>query len=122
MAFKSLNQYNAEKNKGFFTLQNDGEYADVIFIYKSVGDVMIADVHYIKSSEYSGYVHCCGAGCPACEKGIRIQNKIFIPLYVIAKNGETLAKPEIRYFDRTTYFEPQLMADVFERLVALESP
>ena len=36
-------------------------------------------------------------------------------MYVIAKNGETLAKPEIRYFDRTTYFEPQLMADVFNK-------
>jgi len=115
MAFKTLTQYNAEKNKGFFTLVNDGEYADVIFLFQSVSDVMIADVHYVKSSEYSGYVHCCGQGCPACEKGIRIQNKIFIPLYVIAKNGETFDTPEIAYFDRTTYFEPQLMADVFNK-------
>lgn len=108
MAFKTLNQYNAEKNKGFFTLQNDGDYADVIFMYRGIEDVMIADVHYIKSAEYSGYVHCCGDGCPACEKGIRVQNKIFIPLYNISDN-------EIQYFDRTTFFEPQLMSDVFNK-------
>ena len=90
MAFKTLNQYNAEKNKGFFTLQNDGDYADVIFMYRGIEDVMIADVHYIKSAEYSGYV------------------QIFIPLYNISEN-------EIQYFDRTTFFEPQLMSDVFNK-------
>lgn len=115
MAFKTLNQYIEEKDRGFFTLANDGEYADVIFLYRSTNDVMIVDSHYIKSSEYSGYVHCCEKGCPACEKGIRVQNKIFIPLYVLSKNGEALETPEIRYFDRTTYFKDQLMSDVFAR-------
>ena len=112
MAFKSLDQYTEEKNKNFFILQNDGEFADVVFMYRGIADVQIVDAHYIKSSEYSGYVHCCGEGCPACAKGIRVQNKIFIPLYVISKNGVPLETPEIRYFDRTTYFEPQLRADV----------
>lgn len=108
MAFKSMVQYNEERYGNFFTLQNDGNFADVIFLYQSKADVLIADVHYIKSAEYSGYVHCCGAGCPACAKGIRTQTKLFIPLYNISEK-------KIQFFDRTTMFESQLMNDVFDK-------
>lgn len=108
MAFKSVKNYNEERFGGFFLLRNDGDYADVIFLYEKVEDVLVADVHYIKSPEYSGYVHCCGRGCPACGKGIRTQTKLFIPVYNIAAN-------EIQFFDRTMKFEPQLQQDVFSR-------
>lgn len=108
MAFKSVKSYNEERYGGFFLLRNDGDFADVIFMYQKPEDVLVADVHYIKSSEHSGYVHCCGAGCPACAKGIRIQTKLFIPLYNISQN-------RIEYFDRTMKFEPQLQQDVFSK-------
>lgn len=108
MAFKTLDEYNGDKYRDFFVLPNDGDSADVIFLYRGTSDVMIGDMHYIKSADYSGYVHCCGNGCPACGKGIRVQSKILIPVYVISED-------KIKYFDRTTYFEPQLMADVFNR-------
>ena len=107
MAFKSLSEYNANKYKNLFVLKEDGESADVVILYRSIEDVMIIDAHYIKSDEYSGYVHCCGANCPACAKGIRVQNKIFVPVYNIKED-------EIQYFDRTTYFETQLTSDVFK--------
>lgn len=109
MAFKSLSQYQEDKNGDFFVLPNDGDYADVVFLYKSVNDVLVADVHYINTTSYKGYVHCCGAGCPACnhgEKGIRTDHKIFIPLYNINKN-------KIEFWDRTTYFEQVLQKSVF---------
>ena len=108
MAFKSMTQYNEERYGNFFTLQNDGNFADVIFLYQSKNDVLIADAHYIKSAEYSGYVHCCGVGCPACAKGIRTQNKLFIPLYNIAEK-------KIQFFDRSTKFEAQLKNDVLDK-------
>lgn len=108
MAFKSMVQYNEERYGNFFTLQNDGNFADVIFLYQSKADVLIADVHYIKSAEYSGYVHCCGTGCPACSKGIRTQTKLFIPLYNITER-------KIQFFDRSTKFESQLVNDVFDK-------
>ena len=108
MAFKSVQTYNEEKFGGYFLLRNDGDYADVIFLYESIADVLVADAHYIKSSDYSGYAHCCQAGCPACSKGIRTQNKLFIPLYNIGSN-------EIQFFDRTLRFEPQLQQDVFAK-------
>lgn len=108
MAFKSMKDYNEEKFGGLFLLRNDRDYADVIFLYPSVDDVLVADTHYVKSADYSGYVHCCGKGCPACAKGIRVQTKLFIPLYNIKDN-------EIQFWDRSIRFENQLNSDVFEK-------
>lgn len=108
MAFKSMTQYNQERYGGLFRLVNDNDHARVVFLYQSVDDVLIADTHYIKSGEFSGYVHCCGRGCPACAKGIRVQNKLFIPLYNLDDN-------EIQFWDRTTNFENQLNNDVFNK-------
>ena len=108
MAFKSVKQYNDERFGGLFLLRNDRDYADVVFMYRGVDDVLVADTHYIKSVEYSGYVHCCGRGCPACERGIRVQTKLFIPLYNIQAD-------EIQFFDRSMRFENQLNHDVFSR-------
>lgn len=109
MAFKSLSQYQADKNGEFFVLPNDGDYADVIFLYRSIEDVLVADVHYINTSVYKGYVHCCENGCPAChfgERGIRKDAKLFIPLYNLQKN-------KIEFWDRSTFFEQTLQKYVF---------
>ena len=108
MAFKKLKDYNEERFGGWFLLRDDGDYADVIFLYQSTDDVLVADTHYIKSSDYSGYVHCCGRGCPACNKNIRVQSKLFIPMFNITDK-------EVQFWDRSTRFEYQLMKDVFEK-------
>lgn len=109
MAFKSFSQYQEEKNGDFFVLPNDGDFADVVFLYRSTEDVLIADVHYISSPGYKGYAHCCGTGCPACsygERGIRLDHKLFIPLYNIQKN-------KIEFWDRSPFFESVLQKAVF---------
>lgn len=108
MGFKTIKSYNEDKFGGLFRLINDGDTADVIFLYEKEDDVLVADVHYIKSYDYSGYTHCCGRGCPACAKGIRTQTKLFIPLYNITTGS-------VEFFDRTMRFEPQLQADVFAK-------
>ena len=108
MAFKKVTDYNEERFGGLFLLRNDGDYADCIFLYRDIEDVLIAETHYIKSHDYNGYVHCCGNGCPACEKGIRTQTKLFIPLYNIHDK-------EIQFWDRSARFEQKLSADVFDR-------
>lgn len=114
MAFKSLSKYQEDKAGDFFVLRNDGDYADVVFLYRSVDDVMVGDMHYIMSANYKGYAHCCGAGCPACNyippshkyKGIKLDHKILIPLYNVTKN-------KIEFWDRNTFFEQKLQKDVF---------
>lgn len=109
MAFKSFSQYQEDKNGDFFVLPNNGDSAEVVFLYKSPDDVLVGDVHYLNTASYKGYVHCCGKGCPACnygERGIRVDHKIFIPLYNIQKN-------KIEFWDRTTFFEQVLQEKVF---------
>ena len=108
MAFKTVQNYNEEKFGNFFLLRNDGDFADVIFLYEKPEDVLVADVHYLKAGDESGYAHCCGKGCPACARGIRTQTKLFIPVYNIAED-------KIQFFDRSMRFEPQLQQDVFSR-------
>lgn len=108
MAFKSMKEYNDNRYSGLFRLVNDGDSARVVFLYRSQEDVLVASAHYIKSTDYTGYVHCCGRGCSACEKGIRVQDKLFIPLW----NED---QQEIQFWDRNTRFESQLVADVFSR-------
>lgn len=106
MAFKSVEAYNKEQYGGLFRLPNDQDCADVIFLYTQRADALVADTHYIKTADYSGYVHCTGRGCPACAKGIRKQTKIFVPLFNITDN-------ELQLWDRTPTFEPQLNTEVF---------
>lgn len=116
MAFKSMVEHNEERFKGLFLLQNDGDYADVVFMYSGVNDVMVADgVHYILSSDYTGYVHCCGSGCPACARNIRLQTRLFIPLYIVASSATTCTPGDVAFFDRSTRFEAQLQQDVFSK-------
>lgn len=109
MAFKTVDEFNKERGyDNYFTLRNDGDSADVVFLYRSTSDVLVADAHYIKSSDYTGYVHCCGRGCPACGKGISVRNKLFVPLYNINTN-------RIEFWDRSMFFENQLQQDVFSK-------
>lgn len=108
MAFRKLSEVNEERFGNLFILRNDGDYADVVFMYRNMDDVLTADTHYIKSADYTGYVHCNGRGCPACQKGIRVQPKLFIPLF-----NMTSGRPE--FWDRTRRFENQLMQDVFSK-------
>lgn len=108
MAFKKVTDYNEERFEGLFLLRNDGDFADVIFLYRDIEDVLVAATHYIKSHDYSGYVHCCGDSCPACEKGVKVQTKLFMPVYNIQAK-------EIQFWDRSVRFEQKLSSDVFDR-------
>lgn len=107
MGFKSMEQYDENRYGGMFRLINDGDYEDVVIMYQNKSEVLEADVHYLKSNDFSGYVHCLGGNeCPACKKGIKVQAKLFVPLFVISKK-------EILYFDRSPKFMALLENDVF---------
>lgn len=115
MAFKSVEQINEERYHSTFRLVHDNESADVIFLYRSQSDELHADVHYIKSATYSGYVHCLGQGCPVCalkksdgSQLIHVQEKLFIPVYNIAKG-------RIEFWDRNwkNTFLTQLDREIF---------
>ena len=109
MAFKTVDQFNKERGyDNYFSLRNDGDSAEVVILYRNSSDVLVCDAHYIKSNDYTGYVHCCGRGCPACGKGIPVRNKLFIPLY-------NLSTGKLEFWDRSMFFENQLNQEVFNR-------
>lgn len=123
MAFKTVEEFNNDRHLNKFVIQNDKESADVVFLYQSYSDMLVADAHYLKSASYSGYVHCCGNGCPICAikkadgtQAIRTQSKIFIPVYNINKKNPD--NPDetgvIEFWDRTPKFEQQFKQDVFD--------
>lgn len=116
MAFTSLTSYDAQRYEGFFRLANDNDYADVVFLYRSIQEVLVAECHYIKSVDWSGYVQCIGNGnnCPACQKGIRKNVEMFVPLYVLNSTDSLFSGPEIVFWDRTMTFQQQLQQDVFK--------
>lgn len=113
MAFKKMTEYNEQRYGNSFRLVNDQDYADVIFLYRSTADVLLADTHYIKSAEYNGYVQCLEKDCPACEKGIRVQTNLFIPMLVLFHSDPDFKGPKIQFWDRSTKFQAQLLNDVF---------
>lgn len=104
--FKSAKQYKEDKYAGKFFLANDGDSADVIFLYQSEDDNLVGDVHYIKSEAYTGYVECNGFGCAACRAGLRKQTKMFIPIYNVGKGC-------IEFWDRANTFDAVLHTAVF---------
>lgn len=113
MAFKTVEMYNQDKYKGKFRLANNGDSADVIFLYRGMSDMLVADTHYLQSANYNGYVHCNGVGCALCAMRkndgslkYRKDSKLFIPLYNITTGG-------IEFWDRSINFEPQMTRDVF---------
>lgn len=116
--FKTLDQYNDERYHGMFMLRNDGDSADVVIMYRDISDVLVTDAHYIKSDSFSGYVHCNGKsnGCPAClygSNGIRVQPKLFIPLYVLS--SDSVEPGQVLFWDRSVRFQQQLESDVFSK-------
>lgn len=113
MAFKKFANYLEQKQGKFFVLRNDGDFADVVFLYKSYDDMMVVDAHYITSSTFSGYAECCMeeyGQCPACSygnRGIQKQSKLFIPLF-------NLTKGTLEFWDRNTTFETHFNESVFK--------
>lgn len=107
MQKRNLNEYLDEKFNGLFRLANDGDHADVVFLYTSDNDMVVGDVHYIKSYDYTGYVSCVGKGCPVCGKGIRVQSKLPVPVYNVTEN-------EIQVWDRNIGFRTTMYNEVFK--------
>ena len=111
MAFQSMEDFTQERNQGRFRLADDGDTADVVFMFQNPSDAMRCDAHYITSDNYRGYVHCLEQGCPACAKGLKKQSKLFIPMYLPDKEG---GEGEFVFWDRNTPFYHQLTKDVFD--------
>ena len=115
MAFKSVAQIEKDTYGKFLRLTDDQQWVKGVLLYKSYDDVLSCDVHYVKSKEYSGYVHCCGSSCPACQKGLSRRQKLFIPILVLADLNEGYDEDTVVFWDRNLSFNHYLKRDVFDK-------
>lgn len=115
MAFKSVAQIEKDTYGKFLRLTDDQQWVKGVLLYKSYDDVLSCDVHYVKSKDYSGYVHCCGSSCPACQKGISLRQKLFIPILVLADLNEGYDEDTVVFWDRNLSFNHYLKRDVFDK-------
>lgn len=114
MAFKQVKQIEEDRYGKFLRLDDEKSITGII-LYDSYDDVLVADCHYVNSKEYTGYVHCCEEGCPACAKGIRVQRKLFVPILVLADLNEDYDEDTVIFWDRNMAFNHQLRKDVFDK-------
>ena len=115
MAFKSVAQIEKDTYGKFLRLTDDQQWVKGVLLYKSYDDVLSCDVHYVKSKEYRGYVHCCGSSCPACQKGLSLRQKLFIPILVLADLNEGYDEDTVVFWDRNLSFNHYLKRDVFDK-------
>lgn len=97
---EDVDHYGGQGGGGFLTLQNDGDVAQVRFMYDSIDDVEGYAVHRVKTGtrddgrDVYRYVNCLRDynepldKCPFCANKIPVQAKLFIPVYDI-KSKET---------------------------------
>lgn len=69
--------------KWAFRLNNDGDQSDVIMLLRTKEDLRAGQFHYISEK---GYIECSDSNCEWCNRGIRQQAAVFIPVYDIARD------------------------------------
>ena len=87
--------YGGQGGGGFFQLRDDGDQAQVRFMYESIDDVEGLSVHEIKDNEgKKHYVNCLREYneprdmCPFCADNRPVYAKLFIPIYDV-ESGQT---------------------------------
>ncbi len=102
--------YGGNGGGGFFSLQNDGDQAQVRFMYDSIEDVEAFSVHTIthpNNPKASLYVNCLREYndpvdmCPFCKAQVATQVKLFIPVFDV-ESGTT------KTWDRGKKFIPRI--------------
>ena len=79
-------------SNGYFNLKNDGDSANVRFMYNSVSDIETFAVHEVEVNGFNKHIDCLkdaeGNGtCPFCEKGFKRTARTFFKLYNVDKNA-----------------------------------
>lgn len=84
-----MDNYSSNGGGSYFSLKDDKDTATVRFMYETMDQVEGVAVHEIEIGDKRKFVNCLRAynepvdSCPLCAAGIKIQAKLFIPLYDI---------------------------------------
>lgn len=108
MAFQKMTDVVNERYQNFFNLDDDGDSAEVTFLYHNADEAVFCDAHYFISNDYRGYIHCLGSNCPLDHSKIRVQTRFFIPLY-------NYTTGRVEFWDRSHNFSRQMNKFVFDK-------
>lgn len=84
--FNEADNYGAQKNN-WFSLKDDGDTAQIRFMYNDINDVEGVATHEIQEGDKKYDVECLRAynepvdNCPLCAAGYKVNAKLFIPVY-----------------------------------------
>lgn len=122
--------YAGQGGAGFFQLQDDGDTAEVRFMYETIDDVQLDILHSIDTGKknkfgnpISQYVDCLRTykdpvdACPFCREGKTQLARLIIPIYDVDQNKTFIWDRGRKYFKRFTKMSsryPNLVSQVFE--------
>ncbi|MBO4542251.1 MAG: hypothetical protein J5725_03625 [Bacteroidales bacterium] len=105
-----VDNYNVVETAGFFSLKDDHDTAVVRFMYETDDDIELDVVHEIEVDGKPRNVNCLRSyddpidDCPLCRAGNRPKVKMFVPVFVMGKDG----KGEVKIWQRGKTFAKQL--------------
>ena len=101
--------YGGNGGSSFFSLKNDGDVANVRFMYNKMDDVVGYAVHEITVDDKKRYVNCLReynepkSKCPFCEANNFQRAKLYIPVYDVEEG-------EVRIWERGKNFFQKMAA------------
>lgn len=90
----------------FFTLKDDKDTAKVRFMYNGIDEVQGVAVHQVQIGDKTRYVNCLRNyddpmdACPLCAAGLKVQAKLYVPLYDIASGTVKLWERGRSFFSK----------------------
>lgn len=124
--YQTADNYGGGGASQYFSLADDKDTARVRFMYSSIEDLQGYAVHEVEIDGYKKYVNCLREynepvdNCPFCREHMFQRAKLYIPLYVMDKNGNG----EVKLWERGKNFiskisslcsrYPNLCSHIFE--------
>jgi len=122
-----VEHYGGQGGGGYFGLANDGNVAQVRFLYNGIDDVEGLSVHQVQVNEKKRYVNCLRSYgdpldvCPFCREKKATSAKLFIPVYNVDEDkiqiwerGKTFFQKMSGLCSRYSNSDNPLVSHIFE--------
>ena len=120
---EEIDRYGGQGGGGYFSLKNDGDVADIRFLYNDIEDVDGISVHRVEVDGKNRYVNCLREyndpldACPFCRERMYTTAKLFIPVYNIDEDKVQVWERGKKFFSKLSSLcsrYPNLVSHVFE--------
>ena len=135
VAFDEADKFGGQGGAGFFQLKDDGDTAEVRFMYDSIDDIVGDSVHEIDMVDENGNVVMSKTGrprkkyvaclrdyddpkdvCPFCREGMFVGVRLVVPIYNISEKKVQIwdrGKTMFKKMSRIASKHPSIVSQVF---------